>query len=433
MRKRRFTLLLTVALALTLTACTSTEPAELPMQDEQEKQLSQPVTSAEATSKSPATSESTPTEKAITTPPIQPAPTTKRTDNITEINLTALTAAAYPKGEVWKVVALDNRYVIVKSRERGHNVHHSIMFHLFDTEALELVYSTELFKGNWWGRFIYNGTKSTTFYAYKQSSNWEVYTDHSLIHFTPTGYTIETLEMIDEEPPRRIVEGKQLIHENGGIYNEVDGVLVELVPATVNSNFDSERLKFESNSLAFHFDEHRFVYMVQGYEWTAGFGVYDFWSGTNFRIPDTTYMWPFATDGKKYIYTMKSDLYNGNADNTGIYATDIDTFETIYLFDENKFAEDNNAPWCMINTPAVSPDKTKMVIPIKLQNYSEEPKRPHTFIVHYLPELTVAATYYIESVHDDFARVDFMGNNQVLVHGSAVAKKDMLVFLIDLD
>ena len=431
--KKRLTLLLTAA--LTLTACTPTIPEvpETQLQPTlQSEQTSEPYTSATVTSAQFATS-----APPVITPPVRTAPPGERSANITEINLSRLIANAHPNSNVWDTKALDERHFVIHSGHYSDNTVLGIMLHLYDTKTMKLVYSTEMFEGSWHGEFISNEKGDFVFYKKKRMSDHVTVTDHALVHLTAAGYTVE---QIDEEPPQRVVAGKQLFHENGSIYDDVNGELVELVPATVNPFSDNEQLNREYNQLALYFDKHRFVYVVYGYEWIAGIGVYDFRTGTNTRLPDTDSMWPFASDSK-YIYVTRGCVIGGT-DYPGIYAIDIDTFEVVFLLDTNKLGEENNVEtYCRASSQAISPDKTKLVVAVTNYDYYNSSQdggelrflNPYTFITYSLPDLTVAATYHLEPTHTPNGIVEFMGNNRVLVHGGGVYQKDRLAFLIDLE
>lgn len=101
--------------------------------------------------------------------------------------------------------------------------------------------------------------------------------------------------------------------------------------------YDSKRNKIYS--FCFAVDENSFVYQIWGYEWTWGFGIYDFTTGTARDVPDTYDFAPLgAYNGKIYSY----ETYDGNSDNT-IYATDIKTLETteFYKPDRNDGFDDH--------------------------------------------------------------------------------------------
>lgn len=106
----------------------------------------------------------------------------------------------------------------------------------------------------------------------------------------------------------------------------------------LNAVFDG--YDYKSNiiySYEFSIDENRFVYSMYGYEWCWGIGVYDFKTGAARDIPDTYNFSPLGVHGGKIYSICVGDGYAENV----IYATDVNTLETIRLFEiaENDYAD----------------------------------------------------------------------------------------------
>ena len=80
----------------------------------------------------------------------------------------------------------------------------------------------------------------------------------------------------------------------------------------------------------FAMDDNRFVYRMAGYECVPGFGFYDFETATDTFVPDSENHIPLGyRDGKIYSYET---VWDGRPQ--GIYATDIETLETVLITEE---------------------------------------------------------------------------------------------------
>lgn len=73
-------------------------------------------------------------------------------------------------------------------------------------------------------------------------------------------------------------------------------------------------------SFSFAIDDHRFTYTANGYDWTAGIGIYDFDTKTAQLLPGTEYCHCLGVSGN-ILYYFPSNEKN-------IFAIDINTFET---------------------------------------------------------------------------------------------------------
>lgn len=80
-----------------------------------------------------------------------------------------------------------------------------------------------------------------------------------------------------------------------------------------------------SYSYEFAIDGDRFVYSMWGYEWSWGFGIYDFTTGTARDVPNVRDHRPMGYhDGKIYSCYCEHDGFTDNI----LYVTDVNTLET---------------------------------------------------------------------------------------------------------
>jgi len=159
--------------------------------------------------------------------------------------------------------------------------------------------------------------------------------------------------LYDENNAAPITVGNRVLKEtDGGIYEDKNGKLTELLPPVDETTFNEYGYSLDARYYRYFgaIDDNRFVYTMGGYEWTWGFGVYDFSTGEYKDAPDTR---NFYAVGKKdnIIFSQISD----SGPNRGIYATDAETLETRYFLNEDVFPlNDGLAPITWAFTP--SPD-----------------------------------------------------------------------------
>lgn len=100
-----------------------------------------------------------------------------------------------------------------------------------------------------------------------------------------------------------------------------------------SANYDSMGNIYYSFAGAVNDD--RFIYKGTGYEWTTGFGVYDYITGTAADIP--------GTNGKYFVGVLGSRLYLAESEYDGdgrsLYVSDINTRETKLLTDLSDLGE----------------------------------------------------------------------------------------------
>lgn len=123
--------------------------------------------------------------------------------------------------------------------------------------------------------------------------------------------------------PRLIdIGGKHIIRETE-YSNFYDHESNEIILNSIFEGYDSK--SSVSYSYEFSIDEDRFVYSMWGYEWSWGFGIYDFTTGTARDVPDVHDYRPMGYhDGKIYSYYCEHDGFTDNI----LYVTDVNTLET---------------------------------------------------------------------------------------------------------
>lgn len=142
-----------------------------------------------------------------------------------------------------------------------------------------------------------------------------VYTDHT---YKTQKYT----NGISFYPRLIDIGGKHTLRETE-YANFYDNESNEILLNSIFEGYDSK--SGLSYSYEFAIDENRFVYSMWGYEWSWGFGIYDFTTGTARDVPNVGDHRPMGYhDGKIYSYYCEHDGFTDNI----LYVTDVNTLET---------------------------------------------------------------------------------------------------------
>lgn len=141
--------------------------------------------------------------------------------------------------------------------------------------------------------------------------------------------------MVDENPDISSLPDLDIISVGNHRIKSSHGNICDADSGRILLNGISEDYDIKGSKdyrFCFTIDENRFLYNSYGYEWTWGFGVYDFTTGKATDVPNTHDSNPIGFhDGKVYSYWCEHD---GFTDNT-IYAADIKTLETVKLFEHD--------------------------------------------------------------------------------------------------
>lgn len=123
--------------------------------------------------------------------------------------------------------------------------------------------------------------------------------------------------------PRLIdIGGKHIVRETAHS-NFYDCESNEIILNSIFEGYDSK--SGVSYSYEFSIDGDRFVYSMWGYEWSWGFGIYDFTTGTARDVPGVGDHRPMGYhDGKIYSCYCEHDGFTDNI----LYVTDVNTLET---------------------------------------------------------------------------------------------------------
>lgn len=140
-----------------------------------------------------------------------------------------------------------------------------------------------------------------------------------------TDYTYKTREYTNGVAyyPRLIdIGGKHTLRETQ-YSNFYDNESNEILLNSIFEGYDSK--SGLSYSYEFAIDDDRFVYSMWGYEWSWGFGIYDFTTGTAMDVPNVgDHRTMGYHDGKIYSYYCEHDGFTDNI----LYVTDVNTLET---------------------------------------------------------------------------------------------------------
>jgi hypothetical protein len=347
-------------------------------------------------------------------------------DGIIEINLTKFLGS----NDIGSVRALDGRHVAAFCT----STYNIIKFSVVDLEEQRIVY-TEKFPGNL--RRMSDGIRDGGIYIYSavEVTREPEYTEeYSITFIYPDSSRTESH---GGEWMRTVMSNRILRHINGGIYEDIDGELIELLPPNEDfDHFDEDGNWRPNFGAVWHIfreqlDENRFIYNKGGYEWTWGFGVYDFESGQYTNMPDTNSLYVMGVSGN-LVFTQFSDL----SAPFGIFATNIDTLETIYFLNDDDFPrkelpwEEADERWTLpvLNSFVLSPDKQLIAVTdYDLNIYiicagSGELKETLSVDVLYKGDTATNSIY-----------VDFLGNDRVIVYDQKWYMRDQRALIIPLE
>jgi len=376
----------------------------------------------------------TPSEITTTTPATtaKPEPIPERPvfythdDGVVEINLSKLLTY-----DIGRIKALDDRYFLTYQWEGTYSV--------IDTAEQKIVYTDFL-----------PGTMRSEFESYSEDgkNGAVIYTSVDTGFRVPDyeeGYYVTYIfpdnswtDSLGDESTRTIIGNRILRHFDGGIYEDINGELIELLPPLEEFNNIDEDGYWIPNFLAVYYsfreqiDENKFIYNRGGYEWTWGFGVYDFTTGQYTDMPDTNSLYVMGIKDN-IVFTQFSDL----SPMFGLYATNIDTLETVYFISDDDFPreyrgglteadERYTAP--LLESFVMSPDKQLIaVVDYNLNVYiinadTGALKQTISVDVLYKGDTAVNSIY-----------VDFLGNDKIIVFDSKWYMRDQRALIIPLD
>jgi len=367
----------------------------------------------------------TPTEHEITpTPtPTQESYVSISDDGIVEINMTKLLGFNNNKW-FWRIKSLDDRHVVVMGDD----------FYVVDMEEQQIVYTGRI-PGNVRSEFREYRDNGVYIYSATEATREPVYTEE--YHITYIFPDNSRTESLGGEWISTITDNRILRYFDGGIYEDIDGELIELLPPNEDfDHFDEDgnwRPNFAAVSHGFleQIDENRFIYNKGGYEWTWGFGVYDFATGRYTDMPDTHSLY-FAGFRDNIVFTQFAEL----SAPFGIFATNIDTLETEYFLSDEDFPR-KELPWeeaderytmPVLESFALSPDKSLIAVTdYDLNVYiicAETGALKET--------LHVDALYKKEDWYNSIY-VDFLGNDRVIVFDQKWHLHDQRALIIPLN
>jgi hypothetical protein len=340
---------------------------------------------------------------------------------IFEINLTKL----FPRASEVHLKAVGERYIF--ALDWGSAVY------VFDLEQQEIV-NTVRFPGtlrrgfNEFGDGVY-------VYSAKQVTPTPNYTEeHFITYIFPDNSWTDSL---GDEWIRAIIGNRILRHIDGGIFEDINGELVELLPPIGEfEHFDEDGNWRPNFAAVWHrftaqLDDDRFIYNKGGYEWTWGFGVYDFAAGRYTDMPDTNSLYVVGFKDN-IVFTQFAELSAFH----GLFATNIDTLETVYFLNDEDFPQ-KELPWeeaderwtmPMLESFALSPDKNLIAaVDYDLNVYiisAESGALEQTIRVDAL---------YKEGIATNSIYVDFLGNDRVIVFDQKWHMRDQRALIITLN
>ncbi|MDR2559838.1 MAG: hypothetical protein LBC86_09930 [Oscillospiraceae bacterium] len=349
-------------------------------------------------------------------------------DGTIEINLTKLFGAA---SDI-HLESLDDRYVVVLQQSS---------FSVLDMEEQSIVYS-EQFPGNMHGWIHKFGDDGVYIYSAVQVTPTPNYTEEYYITYIFPDNSWS--EFLGEERTRTIIGNRILRHIDGGIYEDINGELIELLPPTPEESreyFGDEgewRLSYD-NIMAWHFygfkeqiDDDRFLYNRGGYEWTNGFGVYDFATEQYTDMPNTRNLYVMGVKDN-IVFTQFSDL----SPMRGLYATNIDTQETVYFLSDDDFPRENRGGLTEVDERYTAP---------VLESFVLSPDKRRIAVVDYdlnvyiicadtgaLEQMIRVDALYKGDTAVNSIYVDFLGNGRIIVFDQKWHMHDQRAFIIPLE
>ncbi|MCL2638259.1 MAG: hypothetical protein FWD48_07790 [Oscillospiraceae bacterium] len=346
-------------------------------------------------------------------------------DDIIEINITKMLNHGN-NNTTNSVIIIEDRYLFIGSiRLSGVGNNRTWVgsdIDVYDMSEQRVIISEQL-DGHLTGGFQQCPDNGIYIYSYtRDSSSYREYYYKTYI----TVNEIQT-EFIGEDRFENVMNNRVLRHIDGGIFEEVGGELIELLPPTPEEarEYDEEgRWYLSYNNIgAWRFynfvrqiDENRFIYRIRGYEWSWGIGMYDFSTGKQTDFPDTADFWVMDIENN-LIYSEHSNFYVGPAGY--IYTTNIDTLETKLVFDRSDFPAG-------IEDIRISPDKQRVAF-----HFRDGRLDLFSATVHVVNLFTneIEKTFYFDSL----SKMQFMDNNSLLLQRFRYANRDDMVFIVPLN
>jgi|GEM_PF-2413076 len=219
---------------------------------------------------------------------------------------------------------------------------------------------------------------------------------------------------------RYTIGGHVIVQKDGGIYEDFNGELKEITPPPTDA-WLKDPLKGRYYVFKDIIDDTKFVYSMTGYEWTWGFGVYDFETGECRDIPDSLNYYPVGVKDN-IIFSQYADM----SDPFGVYATDINTLETRYFLDGEVFPQWDESAFSM-NNFTLSPDKERFLVCTNEGNYQD---MQYTVYVINANDASVEWTYHFSDVY--VGDVKFFGNGILVLSGKYYGR-DQYAYVIPIE
>ncbi|MCL1823645.1 MAG: hypothetical protein FWG44_05525 [Oscillospiraceae bacterium] len=238
-------------------------------------------------------------------------------------------------------------------------------------------------------------------------------------------YDADWEETGNEETDLTEACGRYLRHIDGGIYEDKDGELAELLPPVPEELRQTDDISKVYYYFITQIDENRFLYTMGGWEWTWGIGIYNFSTGEYAHLPDTSQLFFRGMSGN-YIYLQHQE-YGSSTDS--IYTLNTDTLEIEKIFNfEQFFGVDEETGYALkyIENFSISPDKKYIVYyyrDSRIEYYSV------TVEVVNILNGTIEKTYYF----DNLASIEFWDNSKLLLQSLYFAYRDDTIYIIPLD
>jgi hypothetical protein len=160
-------------------------------------------------------------------------------------------------------------------------------------------------------------------------------------------------------------------------------------------------------------DEHRFVYAASGWEWGAGFGVYDLSTNTDHRIT-----------GRGYLYDLAGNMLFGST-----LKADINTYETYQLPEavQEQFAQVSAMEDGIVNYD-LSPDGALLA----LTGLRSRDADHRALIVTDTTTGDLVRGYVIDNPSANENRVSFYGDENLMLLFTPEEPGEAYLYLVDL-
>lgn len=310
----------TIALMMMLSACENTGDTEKITTAEETDRLEETVAVTEQTVISTAFAEDGQTEQTVQTAQTIPALPNESAENAAAVSVSEV-VGAYRTLDLSALADENSRFVWI-THFSGDIV--CAFYERTDSEKGRYIQIIDLARSEAVGRI---DDENATDFGAKRDGSYVCLTgeDHSAVYkvnadgsYTLTDHETlwgipdacgdhsvtydETYSLLDAE------SGKVLVKSDRGSGDPVYSISYNFVSAV---------------------DDRRFIYRGMGWEWTAGFGIYDFVTGKAEDIPNTNRTY-YVGSGGSMLYLAEGEM---DGDGKSIYSVDLNTYEATPLRD----------------------------------------------------------------------------------------------------